>query len=37
MAYVFNFMAIVIPLFVIGGIGELIAIAVGYLDPWDFR
>lgn len=24
-------------LFVLGAIGEAVAVALGYLDPWDFR
>ena len=37
MAYLFNFMALVIPLIIVGGTGELIAVALGYIHPWDFR
>lgn len=28
---------LLVPLVVIGAVGEAIDIALGYLDPWDFR
>ena len=37
MLHLYCILAVVIPMFVIGGICELIAIALGFLDPWDYR
>jgi hypothetical protein len=37
MGSIFCVIAITAALAVIGGIADLVAIAVGYLDPWDFR
>lgn len=37
MLHLFAVLAIAAPLLIVGAIGEAVAIALGILDPWDFR